>query len=1590
MLKAILTCVGAKDYDGQCRWSAVLAFVAGIFIGPPVMAQSCNGVVDVWYANDESAGVSDAQVRDSLDFLYQVAEEFVFEAQSGALLSLSGWSNTVVDGTPTLDDLLKDADDSGLFDPNFDGSEADNSIVVDQDTQGVRERYRARLSSGGSTDLPALTAAIAAKINTDAALRDYAPQVAVIVTNAAGIDLADAAWNSALAGLELAGPNGVHIVLVLVDDAVSAYNADVDGAQVAIDNIIASYNSTLIVTDVYDNIANPSNGHVMSLVNAICDQSALSLAVTNSPGTFISILSTFTLDFQFGEAVTGFELNDIVATGATLSNFVTNSADSYSVLVSASGIDDISIAVAAGSALDSGGRDNVPLDLTIEFDSDADGIGNSTEGISLLPSRDTDDDDIADHLDLDSDNDGIPDAIESGSNSNQPVDTDFDGVPDYLDLDSDNDGIPDLVESGISYADITTVYDLDGNGRIDDGVVVGADGLANDLQSGVDYNGISYSVRDTDSDDIFDFRDRDSDGDGIFDLIQSGVNYGRIVVLDADKNGALDNASQQAGNLFGADGVLNEIQNSADNGVLDTFILDTDNDGIIDSLDSDADNDGLPDLLEAGDDIQNARDSDGDGIPNPSDRDSDGDRMPDRFEAGANPLTPIDSEGDGIPDYLDTDSDNDTVLDMFEQRNIDQLSGVDEVGDLGAAEGNGIDDNIDVAVTGGNDINSNFIDDAFEPSNFDGDAKPDYLDLDSDGDSILDIIEENNATPLSGVDSDFDGIDDVLDVDAVGGADLNNNGVADRFEPANTDRDDEPDFRDLDSDNDGMSDVTEFISLALAGNDSDMDGIDDVVDASVVGGTDDNANDILDIAEPVDSDGDGAPDYVDLDSDNDSLPDVQEAGLPDVNIDGQIDSPSDEASVTSPPDNDSDGIANYLDLESDDATNDAVAPFDIEGNSTPGLDLAVLDVSPVDGQIDSGFVDNDGDGILENGGFVNGPDFLNGFGTILDTDRDLVENAIDTDDDNDRIPDIDEGDGAIDTDGDGTPDSLDFDSDNDGIYDIYEAYATTAEANAIFAAFTDTNDDGMDDEVPSPFVLIDTDADGTPDFRDLDTDNDTLNDLFESASNLNDLLAADADQNGIVDSINPLNGTPNTNFTPIDSDGDGVDNYRDLDSDNDGFSDQLEAGDSNGNGISDTAENIGGEFKATTGGAGGVGLFAAIFSLLAIISRLFQACRINASKLTRLSVMLSVLLFIGMFGFTSLAQAKTDCGYDRPSEPEFQDCWYLGIGAGASSLEPEGSSNGWSIEDDGSTAWEFLLGKHFANRWFAELKYSSLGKAELQHANAAIDANFPDAHIAYESVSAAAGYYLFDENYPFNMYLKAGVASLEVHSEDNGDTVRLEDNNGIKAVLSFGATFRLSDSPWQARVFYDSFSENVAYAGMSIVRYIGGRDRSRIEADLALRSPAYRRNLLVTKGVELDSDNEMVDGAVGAADITRGSCFAERGIIERIYFSPNSDQLNEQDEALLLGYVYDFLRAKDVVIEVAGHYDSNEASGTMSLGLLRAKRVVNFLIDHGVSHKQLSVVDYANRKPIVTAVRGRPSELNARVEFTLLTSGQCD
>lgn len=208
-----------------------------------------------------------------------------------------------------------------------------------------------------------------------------------------------------------------------------------------------------------------------------------------------------------------------------------------------------------------------------------------------------------------------------------------------------------------------------------------------------------------------------------------------------------------------------------------------------------------------------------------------------------------------------------------------------------------------------------------------------------------------------------------------GGNDLALDDISIRQRYCDSDGDGVANIFDLDSDNDGIPDVEEAGFKHLTAQRS-------VLAMGYGQWTDSNANGWHDAAEVFfgagasalkDTDGDGTPDYLDLDSDNDSRFDIDEAGL--FNGDGDIDGDG----TGDGPDTDGDGILDIFDADpsfgsqvrpfADDSDGDGIADYlQIDSNNDGVSDIASglfasFDANG-DGKID-GSSDMDRDGILD-------------------------------------------------------------------------------------------------------------------------------------------------------------------------------------------------------------------------------------------------------------------------------------------------------------------------------------------------------------------------------------------------------------------------------------------------------------------------------------------------------------------------------------------------------------------------------------------------------------------------------------------------
>lgn len=501
-----------------------------------------------------------------------------------------------------------------------------------------------------------------------------------------------------------------------------------------------------------------------------------------------------------------------------------------------------------------------------------------------------------------------------------------------------------------------------------------------------------------------------------------------------------------------------------------------------------------------------------------------------------------------------------------------------------------------------------------------------------------------------------------------------------------------------------------------------------------------------------------------LDSDNDGLSDAVERQLgtsptnKDSDGDG-IDDLSEVGSASRPKDSDGDKIIDALDSDDD---NDGI-PTKQEGRGDNDLD-------GIPNYLDTIFnppnpdADSDGDGI-KNG--VENPEILSGQHiAFLDTDGDFLPNALDLDSDNDGKSDASEWANPL-----GAPPL----SDKDMLPDYVDADDHGSDS---FGGDSDrdTLSDSLECISPVPALCADSDADGQPDYMEIDSDNDGLSDKLEAG--------------------------PDSRY-PLDSDYDSLADFRDSDSDNDGIADAQECStppqcsDSNNNGIPDyrdvSARNLDGDsgsegvVKTQTKGSGSFSLI----SLLVLVS---------VGLLRQPRLLLKILLPFFLL-VVSITPAQAQSGY-----------FYGGVGTGLSRLKPDVSASpSLTLDDDSAVTLSTHLGYGYSEYVSLELAWSDLGEATFQ----------PTGVLAYEHLSFdVLAYYFFKDEArkedSTGLYLSVGMATLM----NTAKNINFDKDHSISAAYGLGIEHWLSDG-WSVRFGFNAYDKDASELALSALYHFG-------------------------------------------------------------------------------------------------------------------------------------------------------------------------
>ena len=107
-----------------------------------------------------------------------------------------------------------------------------------------------------------------------------------------------------------------------------------------------------------------------------------------------------------------------------------------------------------------------------------------------------------------------------------------------------------------------------------------------------------------------------------------------------------------------------------------------------------------------------------------------------------------------------------------------------------------------------------------------------------------------------------------------------------------------------------------------------------------------------------------------------------------------------------------------------------------------------------------------------------------------------------------------------------------------------------------------------------------------------------------------------------------------------------------------------------------------------------------------------------------------------------------------------------------------------------------------------------------------------------------------------------------------------------------------------------------------------------------------------------------------------------------IYFDVGSANLKPESFSILDGVVSTLLENPDAKVQIAGHTDSDgSTSYNQTLSEQRAMSVYNYLVNHGVSSRNLTTIGFGESQPYVPNTSAANKAQNRRIEFTVLSVG---
>jgi len=335
---------------------------------------------------------------------------------------------------------------------------------------------------------------------------------------------------------------------------------------------------------------------------------------------------------------------------------------------------------------------------------------------------------------------------------------------------------------------------------------------------------------------------------------------------------------------------------------------------------------------------------------------------------------------------------------------------------------------------------------------------------------------------------------------------------------------------------------------------------------------------------------------------------------------------------------------------------------------------------------------------------------------------------------------------------------------------------------------------------------------------------------------------------------------------------------------------------------------------------------------------------------------IAVIASTVVLGGGALVVAQAD-----ESLTEFTRRAYVGIGGGATVLEPKTPNANLTVSSNSDAGFHIVGGYDFTSRLSAELYYADLGAAEI----AFIGTDVGD--IKYQVFGLSAIGYIYNSRSGFrarshssgmgtreglSLFTRVGVGQVNAESD-----LDYKVNHSTHLALGLGAEYGFRNG-FAVRGEYRALDTDQHYGSLSLVKRFG---------QVRTAAPAVAAALPAA-----------VDTAEAVAEPPKTASFAG---VETVNFAFDKSNISAA-AANKLDEVVAVLGATDTNIMLEGHTDWIASERyNYQLSLSRAESVRRYLESKGIGRERMSVRGYGETRPVAMndTVEGRAS--NRRVDI---------